>query len=74
MLTKYAIIVYVINANSEEVDGAMEDMNKNLTEQQKKDAETFAQLPEDAIRDMEIYMAGMLAAYSRMNQGEKMAG
>lgn len=52
----------------------MEDMNKNLTEQQKKDAETFAQLPESAIRDMENYMAGMLAAYSRMNQGEKMAG
>lgn len=52
----------------------MEDMNNKLTEQQKKDAETFAQLPESAIRDMEIYMAGMLAAYSRMNQGEKMAG
>lgn len=71
MLTKYAIIVYVINANSEEVDGAMEDMNKNLTEQQKKDAETFAQLPEDVRRHLLSYGAGMMAA---SNMSEKMAG
>lgn len=49
----------------------MEDMKRELTEQQKKDAETFAQLPEDVRRHLLSYGAGMMAA---SNMSEKMAG
>ena len=75
MLIRCAIIVNVINNQKKqrkEVDGAMEEMKKmELTEQQKKDVETFAQLPE-------FVRALLLAQASGMIQGaalaEKMAG
>ena len=54
----------------------MAEMEKmELTEQQKKDVQVLAQLPEDVNRDMKNFMAGLLAAYSRFGgAGEKMAG
>ena len=75
MLIRCAIIVNVINNQKKqrkEVDGAMAEMEKmELTEQQKKDVETFAQLPE-------FVRALLLAQASGMIQGaalaEKMAG
>lgn len=59
-----------------EVDGAMETMNnENLTDEQKKDVETFARLPNDFNREMKGFMAGLLTAYSKMsNESEKAAG
>lgn len=75
MLIRCAIIVNVINNQKKqrkEVDGAMAEMEKmELTEQQKKDVETFAQLPE-------FVRALLLAQANGMIQGaalaEKMAG
>lgn len=79
MLIRCAIIVNVINNQKKqrkEVDGAMEEMKKmELTEQQKKDVETFAQLPEDIRKHLLSYGAGILAGCQATSKViEKMAG